>query len=158
MNCSLSLVSRKISWFYPKIPPLFNYDEEWLLLTYCLQIVIVSRPTCLLWSFVFTHCCILSLWEAKILMQAISNVHAGRRFSTPPLELDFSSSALAVVRCFCTVYTELIVPSKLNVIHFKSYGLFYNSCNALCDFLTRFTIWLATQCINYGIALSHKWV
>jgi len=34
MNCALSLAGRKIYWFYPKVLPLSNYEEEWLLLTY----------------------------------------------------------------------------------------------------------------------------
>ena len=33
-NCVLSLAGRKIYWFYPKVLPLSNYEEEWLLLTY----------------------------------------------------------------------------------------------------------------------------
>jgi len=38
--------------------------------------------TCLSWSFVLTRCCTLT-WVTKILMRAISNVHAGRRFPSP---------------------------------------------------------------------------
>ena len=83
MNCALSLVVHKINQFYPKIFPLFNFEEEWLLVTDYIS-------TCLPWSFVLTRCCALS-WVTKILMRAISNVHAGRiwpagrRFSTPGL-------------------------------------------------------------------------
>ena len=41
--------------------------------------------TCLSWSFVLTRCCTLT-WVTKILMTAISNVHASRRFPTPALQ------------------------------------------------------------------------
>ena len=33
-NCALSLAGRKINRFYLKIPPLSNYEEEWLILNY----------------------------------------------------------------------------------------------------------------------------
>jgi len=32
INCELSLVGHKINYFCPKILPLCNYEEEWLLL------------------------------------------------------------------------------------------------------------------------------
>jgi len=70
-NCALPLASRKINWFYPNLP-LANYEEEWLLLTDYIS-------TYLSWSFVLMRCCALT-WVTKILMRAISNVHAGRRF------------------------------------------------------------------------------
>jgi len=79
MNCALSLMDCKIKWFYPKIIPLFNYEEEWRLLTYYLS-------TCLSWSFVLTRCCTLN-WVTKILMWAMLNVHTGCRFPTPGLGL-----------------------------------------------------------------------
>jgi len=71
MKCALPLTGRKINWIYPKIISLSNYDEEPLLLTSCL-----STGTCLSWNFFLTRCC-------NILMRAISNIHAGRRSSTP---------------------------------------------------------------------------
>ena len=77
MNCALSQASRKINKVHPKILPLFNNEEEWLLLTYYLS-------TCLSWCSVLKRCCTLT-WISKILMQAIWNVHAGRRFSTSEL-------------------------------------------------------------------------
>jgi len=40
--------------------------------------------TCLSWSFVLTQCWTLTR-VTKILMRAIWNVHAGRRFPTPDL-------------------------------------------------------------------------
>ena len=43
----------KINWFYPKVLPFSNYEEEWLLLTYYLS-------TCLSWIFVLTRCCTLT--------------------------------------------------------------------------------------------------
>jgi len=46
-----------------------------LLLSYYLS-------TCLSWSFVLRWFCTL-IWVTKILMRAMSNVHAGRRFHTP---------------------------------------------------------------------------
>ena len=57
MNCALSLADCKINRFYPKIPPLSNYEEEWLLLNYYLG-------TCLSCSFVLTRCCTLT-WVTK---------------------------------------------------------------------------------------------
>jgi len=48
VNCALSLAGRKINWFYPKILPLSNYGEEWLLLT-------CHQSTCLSWSFLLTR-------------------------------------------------------------------------------------------------------
>jgi len=39
------------------------------------------RYTCLSRSFGLTRCCTLA-WVTKIMMRAISNVHAGRRSST----------------------------------------------------------------------------
>ena len=44
----------------------------------------LSKPTRVSWSFVLTRCCVLT-WETKILMRAISNVHAGCRFPNPAL-------------------------------------------------------------------------
>jgi len=54
------------------------YEEEWLLLNYYLS-------TCLSCGFVLTWCCTLTS-VTKILVRAISNVHAGRRFPTPSLD------------------------------------------------------------------------
>jgi len=51
---------------------------------------LASLTTCLLWIFVFTRCCTLTR-VINILMQTLSNVHAGRiwpagrRFPTPVL-------------------------------------------------------------------------
>ena len=65
---------------------LSNHEEEWLILAYYLS-------TCLSRSFVLTRRCTLS-WVTKILMWAISNVHAdrlwrgGRRFPTPDVKHD----------------------------------------------------------------------
>ena len=52
--------------------PLSNYEEEWLLFTYYLSI-------CLSWSFVLARFCTF-IRVTRILMWAISNVQAGRRF------------------------------------------------------------------------------
>jgi len=53
MKCALLLAGRKINRFYPKILPLSNYEEEWLLMT-------CDLSTCLLWSFVLTRFCTLT--------------------------------------------------------------------------------------------------
>jgi len=58
MNCALWLAGRKINRFYPKIPPLSNYEEEWFLLNYYLS-------TCLSCSFVLTRCCTMT-WVTKV--------------------------------------------------------------------------------------------
>jgi len=71
------------NWFHPKILPLSNYEEVWLLLTYYLS-------TCLSWSFVLTWCCTLT-WVTEILMWVISNVHASRRFPTPGFHRQFTT-------------------------------------------------------------------
>ena len=58
MNCALSLAGRKIlNRFYPKISPLSNYEEEWLLLNFYLS-------TCLSCSFVLIRYCTLT-WVTK---------------------------------------------------------------------------------------------
>jgi len=75
VNCVVSLEGPKINKCDPKIIPLSNYEEEWLLLAYYLS-------TCLSWSFVLTRCYTLT-WVTNIMMRAISKVHAGHRFSTP---------------------------------------------------------------------------
>jgi len=72
-----TITGPKINWFYPKISPLFNCDEKWLFLTYYPII-------CILWSFVLTRCC-TPTWVKKILMRAISDVHAGCKFPIPAL-------------------------------------------------------------------------
>ena len=69
----------------------YLYQKEWLLMTYYLS-------TCLSRSFVLTRWCTLT-WVTKIMLRAISNVHAGRigpaarRFPTPalgPLPIQYS--------------------------------------------------------------------
>ena len=69
------------NWFYPKILPLLyvTMRDGGLYLWH----PTLSRPSCLSWSFfVLTRFCILN-WVTKILMRAISNVHACRRLPTP---------------------------------------------------------------------------
>jgi len=53
MNCALALAGGKINYFFLKILPSSNYEEERLLLTYYLS-------TCLSWSFVMTRFCTLT--------------------------------------------------------------------------------------------------
>ena len=48
-----TITGRKINQIYPKILPLSNYEEEWLILTDCLS-------TCLTWSFVLARFCTLT--------------------------------------------------------------------------------------------------
>ena len=50
-----------------------------------------TLSTCLSWSFVSTWFCTLN-WVTEMLMRAVSNVHAGRRFLTPALCLLVSLS------------------------------------------------------------------
>jgi len=77
---------------------LINYEDERLPLLYCLS-------TCLSWSFVTTWSYTLT-WLTKILMPAISNVHAGRRFATPGLEYDNIDGN-------CTSRAEVTCPRKI---------------------------------------------
>ena len=70
MNCALSLEGRRINWFYLKILPFSDFEEQWLLFMYYLS-------ACLSWSFVLTRSYTQTL-VTKILMRAISNVHTGR--------------------------------------------------------------------------------
>jgi len=73
INCGLLLAGRKKCilrfYFY-----LIMRDGGFLLHP--------NLSTCLSWSFVLTWFCTIN-WLTKILMRAISNVHAGRRFPTP---------------------------------------------------------------------------
>jgi len=80
MNCALLLVGCKTKQFYPKILPSFNYEEERLLLTYYW-----ITYTHLSWCFILMWCYALT-WVMEILVQAISNVHMGRRFPTTGLQ------------------------------------------------------------------------
>jgi len=73
------------NWFYPKILPFFNYEEDWLLLT-------CNLSTCLSWWFVSTRCCTLT-WVTKILIRAVSTVHACRMLLTPDLDHWFDEFA-----------------------------------------------------------------
>ena len=72
-------VGPQITTLYPKILPLSYYEDGGVLL----------HRTWLSWSFVLTWFSTLN-WVTKILMRAISNVHASRRFSIPDL-LNFAS-------------------------------------------------------------------
>jgi len=77
INGGLSPAGRRNNWPISKIQLLSSHEGWWILLTYYLSIR-------LSWSFVLTRFCNLN-WVTKILMQAISNDHAGRRFPTPAI-------------------------------------------------------------------------
>ena len=86
MNCALSLAGRKIIRFYPKIPPLSNYEEEWLLLNNYLS-------TCLSCSFVLTRCTMT--WETKVWIGPYQMFT--RAAGSPPLLYMFDSLPVLVI-------------------------------------------------------------
>ena len=86
MNCALSLAGRKINRFYPKIPPLSNYEEEWLLLNYYLS-------TCLSCS-VLTRCCTMT-WVTKVWIGPYQMFT--RAAGSPPLLYMFDSLPVLVI-------------------------------------------------------------
>ena len=115
MNCAISLAGRKIDRFYPKIPPLFNYDEEWLFLTYY-PVIYIS------WSFVLTRCC-TPTWVKKILLRAISNAHvarispAGCKFPTPTSHALQQGPATFPKNKLCKVSCDLVQCWRLFALH-----------------------------------------
>ena len=118
MSCALSLADRKIYGLFPKVLPLSDYEEEWLLLMYYLS-------ACLLCSFVLTWSCTLTL-VTKILMRAISNVHvdriwlAGRRFLTPVIKCNVwwkrTFLPLATILALHHKHMKLVKPFTPHVI------------------------------------------
>ena len=87
MKCALSLAGRKIIRFYPKIPPLFKYEEEWLLLNYYLS-------TCLSCSFVLTRFCTMT-WVTKVWIGPYQMFT--RAAGSPPLLSMFHSLPVLVI-------------------------------------------------------------
>ena len=98
--------------FY-RYPTMRKSGFSWLYLT-----------TCVSWSFVLTRCCTLT-WVTKILMRAISNVHAGRRFPAPVVKASIFTPRKIIncnlfkrVHCTCAwaKFSRSTVLSKLYII------------------------------------------